>query len=394
MTTLTTVNYPQAGSVPGNPVTATGSFSVDIPATSLPAWGTTGTLTVTPASQTVSGVSRAFPCPVQPTFWGCNGHFDWGGTGNNRAMVQPWSYPLIVAAMVDTGLRTFRNGWTSSSQSWVWQEFIYNHATPNGLCVYPNIEGNFDPSGTGSTTEAAAYTVGQTIGAQAASALQGLVPWYEIGNELDSYAITGGSGTSPSNYDNNKFTIARGYVRGCIAGIQSVDTTTPIMQAGVAWIHYAFWDMLQAGTQPDGTTGHPTVSWDISSLHWYTNNYAPNDSIVAAQGTNMLQHAQSVWGKPIRITEWGANYDQYSNSESAVITALTGANLGQCWVSNAATYGIIGADMYQIADADGNTGDSLTSREMNFGMLNYLGQQRGRYAPVKAFLQANPMAFP
>lgn len=349
---------------------------------------------VGPVADPTAPTGTVYPGPVQPTFFGVNGHFDWGGNGVDRQAVQPTAadYHVVVNAMKDLGLKTYRNGFGDwGGEGAVWADFINNYATPAGIAVYPNIEGNYDPTQDGHTsTEASAYTVGYNIGKDCATALKGLVPYYEIGNEDDAYAINGSGvdGTQVSHYDNRRFTIVRGYYRGVIDGIKSVDTTTPIMNGGITWLHVAYLDMLWNGTQPDGTTGHPTVRWDITSAHWYTNNYSGNDNPESAAGVNWLQKLAS-YGKPIRITEFGANYVAY-NSESAVSAAITGPYLMAGFYNLRAKYNIIGCDYYQIIDAAGDTSTPLTGNEMEFGTMNYDGTHKARYAAIKTLVAASP----
>ncbi|MDR5777645.1 MULTISPECIES: hypothetical protein [unclassified Caballeronia] len=346
-------------------------------------------------NQTTDPRGNNYPSPVQPTFYGVNGHFDWGGSGVDRQGVQPTAavYNVIVAAMKDLGMKTFRNGFAGwGGEVAIWQDFINNYATPNGICVYPNIEGDYDPTQDGHTaTETSAYNVGYAIG-QTAAALKGYVPWYEIGNEEDSYALLSGSynGIQPSHYDNRRFTVIRGYFLGVIAGIRTADLTTPIMMAGITWLHTAFNDMLFAGTQPDGTSGHTKVVVDLVALHWYTNSNSNNDNPESSEGGyNLLAHA-ATWGKPIRINEFGANWNVYGSNETSVKNAVIGPNLMAKWVSVAAQYNITGCDYYQIIDAAGDTSTPLTGDEMNYGVLKYDGTKKARYATIKNFISAHP----
>lgn len=345
--------------------------------------------------------------PVQlSTFYGINGHFTWNWAPNATPYTQPY-WGAATNAMKDLNMGIYRNGYScsydsnanlTSSDGGTFQTFINSYASPNGIQVYPVCLVPFSsvyPSGQ-SATETTAYNVGFQFGVDVATHLKGLVPWYEIGNEVDSYAIISGSyrGTATTDYDNTKFQLARGGFRGIIAGIKSIDTSTPIMMAGGTWMHTAFFDMLLAGTQPDGTTGHPTITWDLTSWHWYTNNYPPNDDIEVLSGQggyNVLAHLAG-WGKPIYMTECGAVWSAYSDSETAIETALTAANyLVDRFVSVRNTYNIKGVFPYQLFDAAA-PGTPSTDNEMNYGFIANDGStKKGRYTTVKSYIASNPL---
>ncbi|MDR5757043.1 hypothetical protein [Caballeronia sp. LZ035] len=353
--------------------------------------------------------------PIAP-FWGVNGHFTW----NNSAGYVPAKWAGNAASMKDLGMLTYRNGYgasnssstgaVTSSDGATFRNFINNTATPNGIVVAPVLLPLYQTSWTGGTaTEATAYTLGYNLGVDAATNLAGLVPWYEVGNEFDGGQwsdgnIVGGTGRGnvTSDFNNAKFLICRGSIRGMIAGIRSVDTTTPIMQPGGTWLHTAFFDMLRNGSTPSAPTTYDAtkiVDWDLSSWHWYLNNYGPNDDIenpTDQGGFNVLAHIAG-WGKPIYITECGANAMNgttavYAN-EAAIASAIVGSYLLARFVSVRNTYNIKGVQYYQLVDAAGNSASvSPTDNEMMFGLVASDGTtQKGRYPTVKNFIAANPV---
>lgn len=323
--------------------------------------------------------------PVLP-FWGVNGHITWNWTPNGTGY-NPSSWANVISKMQDLGMKGFRNGLANDADATTFINFIDNYAKPAGIVVTPVLLGDWDPGGNPSNNESTAYTVGFNLGVIAAR-LKGRVPHYEVGNEVDSYAIISGAynGTSPSHYDNRRFTLARGYIRGMIDGIRSVDNFTPIAMNGIAWLHTGFLDMLYNGTQPDGTSGYPKVNWDITCAHWYTSNYAPNDNPEYSQnGFNLLAHLAS-YGKPIHINEYGVNSDQYSNDETAIKNALVGQYLMNKWYSTRATYNITHCAAYQLVDA-GSAYISSTNREMCFGLVKSDGVTlKDRYSVVKSYV--------
>jgi len=136
--------------------------------------------------------------------------------------------------------------------------------TASGVTVYPVIL-----LGTGFNSEQDAYNAAYTLGQQVAGTYK--YKYYEVGNELEAQALNGNvDGTSWTHYRNQPYVLARGVIRGLIAGVKSVDGSAKIVVNGT-WLHYAFFQMLMDGSQPDGTRGHPTVSWDVTAWHWYSN---------------------------------------------------------------------------------------------------------------------------
>lgn len=343
--------------------------------------------------------------PVAP-FWGANGHLTW----NNSPGYVPAKWATNAARLKDLGLLTYRNGYGasySSSTSAVtgsdgnsFKTFIANNATPNGIVVAPVLLPLYQTLTDNVTagTESSAYTYGYNLGVDCATNLAGLVPWYEVGNEFDGWCITSGSarGTVISDFDNTKFTVCRGSIRGMIAGIRSVDTTTKIMSPGGTWLHTAFFDMLRQGTQPDQTSGHPMVDWDITSWHWYVKNYPPNDDIenpTDQGGFNVLAKL-ATFGKPIIITEAGVVSSKYSDSLSSIGAALIGSYLMDRFRSVKDKYNIQGVHLYQLVDAMNNSASpNMADDEMKFGLVASDGStNKATYTTVKNYVAANPLS--
>lgn len=299
------------------------------------------------------------------TKWGINGHITWGAPYNNDA--------AQIAALTDLGMKSYRNGFSKGDLA-RFKAFITNSARPAGVIVYPVCLPNWN-----SPDESSAYAQGYTLGQEVAN-LQGLVPVYEVSNELDTFCLLGGqyNGDQPSHFDNAKFCIARGLIRGVIAGIRSCDTKTPIVGGTGNWLHYGFTDMLRAGTQPDGTTGRPIVDWDITAWHWYSDMGDPeNAGFIHA---NLLAHL-ATYGKPIWINEYGVR-QAFAGDEATRTAYLTGVTCMGDWASKAATYNITHTAMYELFD-DGRTGD-----EGAFGLVLNDGvtPKATRYAAAKSFV--------
>jgi hypothetical protein len=81
-------------------------------------------------------------------------------------------------------------------------------------------------------------------------------------------------------------------------------------------------DALWDGTQPDGTTGHPQLRWDITTWHNYevygdifnigVNGGGPNFDLPA--------YCKKRYGVPFMITEWNANPEDSQAYRASYIT--------------------------------------------------------------------------
>lgn len=162
------------------------------------------------------------------------------------------------------------------------------------------------------STESAAYSASRSIGANVATAMaQYGVTMYECGNELtrDGYIILPGeindAGTKTIDFDNTNWPLMRGIMRGQIDGVKSVQ---PSALCGINFCRSdvgasdALWD----GMQPDGTGGHPTVRWDLTTWH----NYEGDGDIFhigtdgAGPSFNLPIYVKARYGKPFLMTEW------------------------------------------------------------------------------------------
>jgi len=302
-------------------------------------------------------------------FYGINGH-------NNEGGAYDISSPAVQLQQVkDLGATMYRNE-------------VYNLASANklagiaktmaasGVTVYPVMLLGISSF----TNETDAYNAGFTLGKQTATAYQ--YPYYEVSNELDGNMLIGNvDGVYPQQFDNTKFQIARGIVRGMIAGIKSVDTNGKIIIGGGAWMHYGFDQMLANGTQPDGTTGHPVVTWDITAWHWYSDQ---GDITHACGGTgchDILATLQQ-FGKPIWINEFGVR--PWYGTDAQIATYLVGNKMMAEFVSVASKYNIQSIQMYELYD-------DPAGGEGNYGLLKNDGStQKAAYAAFKSFVAANP----
>lgn len=319
----------------------------------------------------ISSVQKASTTSTNSIFYGMNGH-------NNEGGAYDISSPALQLSQLQTlGVNIYRNE-------------VYNQASVNklagiaktmvagGVTVYPVLligTSNF-------TTEAQAYAAGFQLGQQTATSYQ--YSYYEVSNEIESGILTGNvDGVYPQQFDNNKFQIARGVILGMIAGIRSVDTTGTgkIIIGGGAWLHYAFDQMLANGSQPDGTTGHPKVQWDITAWHWYSDQ---GDMTHACGGTgchDVLGTLQQ-FGKPIWITEFGVR--PWYGSDSQIATYLTGNTMMAEYVNDAAKYNIQSIQMYELYD-------DPAGGEGNYGVIKNDGKTlKTQYTAFKNFVSSHP----
>lgn len=225
------------------------------------------------------------------------------------------------------------------------------------------------------------YERGYALGKIAGRVLKGLVTYYQVGNEYDNWTILGDdrSGEHPSDYDNARFMKARGSILGLIKGIRETNPDAKILLTSFSWLHYGFTDMLYAGTQPDGTRGHPIPQWDITAWHWYSNM----GSITAAGGNkvNVLERLRDSYGKPIWITEYGVRPNHEDPGGY-----LVGNDALKGFVSLAKTYNIQNVTLYELYDDERFGGDG------NYGVIHDDGKTRkARFDTVRDFIKANPM---
>jgi hypothetical protein len=302
-------------------------------------------------------------------FYGINGH-------NNEGGAYDISTPTLQLQQVkDLGATLYRNE-VYNLGSATKLAGIAKTAAAAGVTVYPVLLIGVSSF----TNEADAYNAGFTLGKQTATAYK--YPYYEVSNELDSSLLTGNvDGVYPQQFVNAKFQIARGIVRGMIAGIKSVDTNGKIIIGGGAWMHYGFDQMLWNGTQPDGTSGYPKVTWDITAWHWYSDQ---GDITHACGGTgchDILATLQQ-FGKPIWINEFGVR--PWLGTDDQIAAYLVGNKMMAQFVSIASKYNIQSIQAYQLYD-------DPAGGEGNYGLLKNDGKTtKAAYSAFKNFVAANP----
>jgi hypothetical protein len=162
---------------------------------------------------------------------------------------------------------------------------------------------------------------------------------WELGNEYEIYALTGGTcsaddGSTICQYNLATYDIERGLLRGLLDGIHSVNPSALGMVDAGGWCHYAFQKQLLL----DG------VKFDLTGWHWYSNMGNITNAHCSAGPTNVLGILNS-WGKAIWLTEFNSNQSSLSSVQGAWLIPTMSQ-----WSSLASTYNITAAFVYQLLD--------------------------------------------
>ena len=347
-----------ASSTPGNTSTpstpaSTPSVPASDPAASAPSAANPATTPITPAGS---------------IFYGMNGHINGGGA---YAISSP---ELQLSQLKDLNVKLYRNDVYDQASAMNLAN-VAQMMAKSGVTVYPVLLQSLK-----FPDENSAYQASYTLAQQIVTVQH--YAYYEVTNELAPQCLVGWvDGVRSTDYNNACFEQARGIIRGLIAGIKSVDPAGKIIIGGNTWMHYAFDQMLHNGTQPDGTSGHPVVDWDITAWHWYSEQ---GDIRHACGGTgcyDVIGTLQS-FGKPIWINEVGIRPDFPGTPDQAATFMST--NMLGALLAIAPQYNIQSLQVYELYDdPPGGQGP--------YGiMLNDGHTVKPDYAAVKNFIAANP----
>jgi hypothetical protein len=299
--------------------------------------------------------------------YGINGH-------NNVGAYAISGIALQASQLQDLGLKMYRVevGDVSTAQNLA---SIAKTMAANGITVYPVILLGLNFSDERSAYNYAYALARQIVGVQRYA-------YYEVTNELAAQCLVGWvDGVRSTDFDNTRFQIARGVIRGLIAGIKSRDSQGKIVIGGNTWMHYGFDIMLANGTQPDGTSGHPKVTWDVTAWHWYSEQ---GDITNACGGTgcyNVIGTLKS-FGKPIWINEMGVR-PYFPGTQQQAADFLANNMLGALKAISA-QYGITSLQVYELYD-------DPPGGEGPYGiMLNDGKTPKPAYAAFKSFVAAHP----
>ncbi|BAO89707.1 putative uncharacterized protein [Caballeronia cordobensis] len=321
-----------------------------------------------PASGSTGTSGAAVIAPSGSIFYGMNGHVNLAGPYTSTSLDQQ------LAQLKDLNVTLYRNDIRdldgAKKLAAVAQSFAQS-----GVTVYPVILQTLNFPDENAAYQASLTFAQQVVGVQRYA-------WYEITNELAGTCLNGWvDGVRSTDYRNDCFQIARGVIRGLIAGVKSVDPDGKIIIGGNTWMHYGFDVMLASGTQPDGTSGHPVVTWDITAWHWYSEQ---GDIRNACGGTgcyNVIGTLQS-FGKPVWINEVGMRPSFPGTADAAA--AFMSNNMMGALLAIAPQYNIQSLQVYQLYD-DPPTGEGPYGIMLNDGLT-----KKPVYTAVKNFITANP----
>lgn len=156
-------------------------------------------------------------------------------------------------------------------------------------------------------SEAESYNRGKKIGSDFAAKYGSYFTYYNLGNELDlKCLLSGKDGRKSTDYNQAKYQIIRGYLRGMDEGIKSKDQDAKTM-IDASWVHYGFLQMLDSDN----------VKFDIVAYHWYSEMEG-----AAAKSpyyiTDITQKLSSLFpNKPIWITELNNRYKSTNTTYEA-----------------------------------------------------------------------------
>lgn len=309
----------------------------------------------------VAGDPRA-PAYSSPNFYGINMHPGYS-----------WTPAVMTSSCQSVKCNNIRfDCWDTTTATKVAADYTAIKAIDSTFKVMPCIS---QPPEFGSS-EATNYSDAYALAASMATILYAAgITDYECGNEILTYSevfpTAGIPGDSISDYNNANWPAARGWIRGLIDGVKSVHSAA---RCGVNFCiaQVAASDMLWNGTAPDGSTGHPTVRWDITTWHNYQvyGNLFAIGTETHGSAFNLIAYVAAAYGKPIMITEWNSNPED---------TDAAGAAFMATWLANAyanrVTYDIESVFFYQ---ADGGPAD--------FGLFYFTAKT----AEYLSFATANP----
>ena len=260
----------------------------------------------------------------------------------------------VISSMKAMHMTTLRMTWEGSNASLNSLVAMAQalQADGTGLQMYCCIDLSLTSDGTNFWgSEALAYAYGYASGQTVVSALKPYgVTVFECGNELDTknnMNSAGATGYYRYYFNNSQWPILRGIVGGCVAAVQAQGCLAASPACTICGVGAL--DMLWNGANPDGTTGHAPVKWDITAFH----NYQPYGPLPAVQTytsgpyVNVYQYLNKAYGKPIVISEFngGAGNTEAQNATWCTRVMNEAYNLRY-------KYNIMGMIIYQLFQGD------------------------------------------
>ena len=254
---------------------------------------------------------------------------------------------------------------TGSSMSWL--RTSCNSASCNKLLTTAEAGGvqilkSIEMSPDSKLDEEANYKRAYASGVTEGSAYVYGFKYFEAGDELDNWVGMKGDGSQRSQYVESRYLQARGFVRGMIDGIHSVDASAKVLVDDAGWCHYGFLRMLW----DDG------VRWDITAFHWYN-----NEGNIEKAGCNNANVAQihAAFGPPVWITEYNSN-TAVSKNDPVAEGAWIGTFIAQLRTV-APKYNIQAAFAYELFDEP-----NLVSPISHYGIFYANGSPKFAIGPM------------
>ncbi|WP_375507446.1 hypothetical protein [uncultured Caballeronia sp.] len=312
---------------------------------------------------------RIATAPVAGNFYGINGHFDY-----------TYSPEQVVTMLKGLGMSTYRVGVSDDPTQLNAVSALAQAFQSAGMTLFVLInQGMTDASGNVLSGESVAYNQAYMVGSTVANRLKQYgVTMYECGNELTRQNSTildfNQAGNTAADFNNANWPAMRGVMRGMLDGVRSVQ---PNAKCGINFCasDIGAADALWEGSQPDGTTGHPIVRWDITTWH----NYEVYGDIFnigtdgAGPGFDLPTYCKARYGVPFMITEWNTGPEQTQAYRATYITTQL-TNLYQARKTHN-----IQSTMYYVLDSGNNTFGIVTA-----GVKSILP-----YAAFATFIAAN-----
>ncbi|ACC71457.1 hypothetical protein PPMP20_12605 [Paraburkholderia phymatum] len=250
------------------------------------------------------------------TFYGINGHYDYRYTPAQ-----------IVTIIKRIGCSTYRLGCTDDPTQLNAVIKLAQAFQAAGLTLFVLIDLSiYDSNRVMFANETVAYNRGRSCAATVAAALAPYgVTMYECGNELtragDIILDPANAGTKAADFNNTNWPVMRGIIRGMIDGVKSAQ---PAAKCGVNFTvaDIGASDALWNGMQPDGSSGHPTVRWDMTTWH----NFEVYGDILnigsdgAGPRFDLPAYCQAHYGVPFLLTEWNTGPEKTQDYRATYIS--------------------------------------------------------------------------
>jgi hypothetical protein len=168
------------------------------------------------------------------------------------------------------------------------------------------------------------------FGKEMAARYKGRITHWELGNELDSFAMIkkgettrGGKvwkwdgapdGKSPEDYETTRYERCREFFKSLGQGIKQADPKALTMIDTAGWLHYGFLQRLKE----DGADDFNIVAW-----HWYS-EMGPLTA-VSKDKIDVIKILKDGFGKPIWLTEINRRDGSKGGKEDAQAEYLSGA---------------------------------------------------------------------